>query len=104
MKFICRKKKDWVSWDEIYYQKDDGGMGFKSLFDTNKVVVAKLWWNFITTIATLWGIYMVNTYCKKKHASFVVNLSASQMWKSKMAIREEIAFIQWQLRASNFSF
>lgn len=43
------RKKYWVAWEEMCYPKDEGGLGFRSLFEIRKALQAKLWWRFRTS-------------------------------------------------------
>lgn len=40
------RNKHWVLWADICLSKEEGGLGFRSLFDVSKALFAKLWWNF----------------------------------------------------------
>jgi len=40
--------KHWVSWSELCKPKEEGGLGFRSIFDVSKALFAKLWWVFRT--------------------------------------------------------
>lgn len=40
------RRKHWVSWDVLCLPLEEGGLGFRSLFDINKALMAKLWWKF----------------------------------------------------------
>lgn len=81
------------------------GLGFRSLFDINRALIAKLWWNLRTNIGTLWSTYMGYKYGKKMHPTFANSRGASQVWRSMTQIREEIEpFIWWQLKCGNSSF
>lgn len=37
------KRKHWAAWDNICYRKDEGGLGFRYLFDISTGLNAKLW-------------------------------------------------------------
>lgn len=45
------------------FPMEEGGVGFRDLFDITKSVFAKLWWTFRTT-RSLWDDYMWNKYGK----------------------------------------
>lgn len=84
---------------------EEGGLGFKSLADVNRALMAKLWWKFRTSVGTLWGTYMENKYCKKLHPIFTNSISGSHVWKGMVSTREELEpYILWQLKAGNSSF
>ncbi|XP_060210644.1 uncharacterized protein LOC132637595 [Lycium barbarum] len=40
------KSRHWAAWLNMYLPKDEGGLGFRSLFDVSKALYAKLWRNF----------------------------------------------------------
>lgn len=93
-----------MSWKEMYFPREEGGLGFKSLFE-NRAMHAKLWWNFRTSIGSLWATYIDNKYCKRHHPIMTKNIRASQTWRSMLKIREEAEpFIWWQVKAGNSSF
>ncbi|XP_060195408.1 uncharacterized protein LOC132624680 [Lycium barbarum] len=81
-----KKKHHWAAWDFLCYPKDEGGVGFKSLFDIQTSFEIKRWWR-IRTQDNLWTKFMNAKYCKR------VNLVArkwtsgqSQSWKELMRI------------------
>lgn len=84
------KRKHWAIWEELCFPKEEGSLGFRSLLDMNKALFAKLWWNFRTSVNSIWSTYMGNKYCKKLHPTVVVNTGASHVWRKMISIREEI--------------
>ncbi|KAG5570617.1 hypothetical protein H5410_060383 [Solanum commersonii] len=99
------RRKHWVAWESLCYPLEEGGLGFRSLTDINRALMAKLWWKFRTSIGTLWGMYMGNKYCKKLHPIFANSNSGSHVWKGMVNTREDLEpFIWWQLKAGNSSF
>ncbi|XP_069148302.1 uncharacterized protein [Solanum lycopersicum] len=40
------RRKHWVAWDKMCLPKNEGSLGFRSLHDISKALLAKLWWNF----------------------------------------------------------
>lgn len=101
----AERRRHWLDWDFMCLAQREGGLDFRSLFYLNKALIAKLWWNFRTSIGSLWCIYMRNTYFRKMHPSFVTSRGASQVWKNMLKIREEIEpFIWWQIKGGNSRF
>lgn len=58
------RSKHWVSWSNICLPKEEGGLGFRSLFNVSKALFAKLRWNFRTK-KSIWANFLWNKYCKK---------------------------------------
>ncbi|KAH0697743.1 hypothetical protein KY289_015225 [Solanum tuberosum] len=110
--FNGRKKKSHfeslvkkVSWDKMCYPKEEGGLGFRSLYDISKALFEKLWWNFRTTTSSPWGSFMWNKYCKKLHPILAKGQGTSHVWRKMTAIREEVEHnIWWQLKEGKSSF
>lgn len=85
-----------MAWDEMYYPKDEEGLGFRSLLDISRALHAKLWWRFRIAIGSLWATYSGNEYCKKKHPLMVHGIGASQTWKSMVKIKDKVEpYIWW---------
>lgn len=74
----AERRKHWVSWESLCYPMK-GGLGFRSLADVNRALMAKLWWKFRISVGTLWGTYMENKYCKKLHPIFTNSISGSHV-------------------------
>ncbi|WMV51732.1 hypothetical protein MTR67_045117 [Solanum verrucosum] len=101
----AEKRKHWVAWEEMCYPVNEGGLGFRSLEVINRAMHAKLWWNFRTSVGSLWSVYIGNKYCKKRHPVLAVGTGASQAWRSMINGREEVEpYIWWQLKNGNSSF
>ncbi|KAG5591558.1 hypothetical protein H5410_042072 [Solanum commersonii] len=95
----------WFRWGELCYPREEGGLGLRSLYDINRALVAKLWWNFRVATNSLWVEYMWTKYCKKLHPVIVTNRGASHIWKCMMKMREEVEHdIWWQVKAGNSNF
>ncbi|XP_060170520.1 uncharacterized protein LOC132601457 [Lycium barbarum] len=74
--------------------KEEGGLGFRSLFDVSKALCAKLWWRFRTS-NTLWANFMWNKYCKKQYPQYVQWKGGTQVWKLVLEARENIEQLIW---------
>lgn len=59
------KGKHWITWEALCLPREEGGIGFRSLHHVADTLFAKLWWNFRTSISSLWSAFMWNKYCKK---------------------------------------
>ena len=92
---ITAKSKHWTSWEKLYLPKQEGGLGFRSMFDVSKEMYAKLWWRFMTQNTTLWANFMWTKYCKKHIPSLAEWKGRSQLWKNVLHNRECIEKIQW---------
>lgn len=98
------KRRHWVAWDKLCLAKVEGGLGFRSLYDTSNALFGKLWWNFRTSTA-MWSTYMGNKYCKKLHPVIAQAKGASQVWKKMVKVRENMEhLIWWQIKSGNSSF
>ncbi|KAG5589913.1 hypothetical protein H5410_040427, partial [Solanum commersonii] len=42
------RHKHWVAWTNMCFPREEGGLGFKSLFGVSKALFVKLWWSFRT--------------------------------------------------------
>lgn len=43
-----RKSKHWSTWKKICLPKQEGGLGFRSMFEVSKALYDKVWWRFRT--------------------------------------------------------
>lgn len=50
---VGSKSKHSVARNDLCFHKEEGGLGFRSLYSVNKVLFAKLWWTFRTTTSSL---------------------------------------------------
>ncbi|XP_060190723.1 uncharacterized protein LOC132619998 [Lycium barbarum] len=93
------RRRHWSSWLNLCKLKEDGGVGFRSLFDVSKALCAKLWWKFRTT-NTLWASYMWIKYCKRHSPQTVQWKGGSQVWKARIEARDNIEQeIWWEPRS-----
>ncbi|XP_059301858.1 uncharacterized protein LOC132053773 [Lycium ferocissimum] len=92
------RSRHWVSWKDICLPTQEGGLGFKSLFDVSNALFAKLWWRFRTT-SSLWENYMWNKYCKKEIPTLVQWKGGTQVWKKMLQVRDAIEHeIWWEVK------
>ncbi|XP_060212008.1 uncharacterized protein LOC132639585 [Lycium barbarum] len=93
------RRRHWSSWLNLCKPKEEGGVGFRSLFDVSKALCAKLWWKFRTT-NTLWANYMWIKYCKRHSPQTVQWKGGSQVWKAMIEARDNIEQeIWWEPRS-----
>lgn len=52
------KNKHWVAWDSMCYPRKEGDLGFRSLNDMSRSLLAKLWWKLRTKSSSLLGAYL----------------------------------------------
>ncbi|XP_060185616.1 uncharacterized protein LOC132615077 [Lycium barbarum] len=97
------RNRHWVAWQNVCLPTQEGGLGFKSLFDISNALFAKLWWIFRTS-NTLWANYMWNKYCKKQMPILVQWKGGSQVWKKMLEAREAIEHeIWWEIKGGTIN-
>ncbi|XP_075087744.1 uncharacterized protein LOC142169737 [Nicotiana tabacum] len=42
------RSRHWTKWQNFYLPKEEGGVGFRSLYDVSRSLFSKLWWKFRT--------------------------------------------------------
>ncbi|KAM3203903.1 hypothetical protein P3L10_027312 [Capsicum annuum] len=83
---------------------DEGGLGFRSMFDVSKALFAKLWWNFRTK-PSLWSAFMSNKYSKKINPVIVLWKEGSHVWRKILEARDLIEHqIYWKPRMGSSQF
>lgn len=76
--------------------KQEGGLGFRSMFDVSQTMYAKLWWRFRTQ-NSLWSNFVWNKYCKKRIPTSVQCKGGSQVWKYMLKNRGRLEqFLWWE--------
>ncbi|XP_016488731.1 uncharacterized protein LOC107808707 [Nicotiana tabacum] len=91
------RSKHWKKWLNISLPKEEGGLGFRSIFHISKDLFAKLWWKFRTT-KSIWSNFMWNKYCKKELPIVVQFRQGSHVWKKMLEVREEVENdILWEM-------
>lgn len=100
----CRKRH-WVKWEDFCLPKDEGGIGFRSLYDMSNALFSKLWWQF-SSKPPMWSSYMVNKYCKKWHPVIATAArGASTTWKKMVIVREIVEHqILWRVKRGDSIF
>ncbi|XP_060211780.1 uncharacterized protein LOC132639344 [Lycium barbarum] len=98
------KSRHWSAWLKVCVPKQEGGLGFRSIFDVSKALFTKLWWRF-RTVGTLWSIFMWNKHCKKHIPTRVQWKGGSQLWKKMLEARDAIEKeIWWDLEMALLTF
>ncbi|KAL0874206.1 hypothetical protein Bca101_023911 [Brassica carinata] len=83
-----RKAK--ISWKDVCKPKEEGGLGLRSLEDTNKVCMLKLIWRILSTTDSLW-VRWVHRYLIRKGSIWNVNSKSqtgSWIWRKVLKYRE----------------
>ncbi|XP_059295610.1 uncharacterized protein LOC132048947 [Lycium ferocissimum] len=88
------RRRHWSSWLNLCMPKEEGGVGFRYLFDISKALCAKIWWKFRTT-NTLWANDMWIKYCKRHSPQNVQWKGGSQVWKAMLKARDNIEHEIW---------
>ncbi|XP_070040912.1 uncharacterized mitochondrial protein AtMg00310-like [Nicotiana tomentosiformis] len=81
--------RHWSKWQNLCLPNEEGGLGFRFLFDVSRALFSKLWWNFRIT-KTLWANIMWNKYCKMELPTTVQFNEGSHVWRKLLYAREEV--------------
>ncbi|XP_060190596.1 uncharacterized protein LOC132619837 [Lycium barbarum] len=99
-----KKGVHWVKWETLPLPKDEGGLGFKSLFEVSNALFCRLWWN-LRTNPSLWSSFIINKYNKKLHPVIAHAKEASSIWRKLIIVRELVEHqIWWQVKKGDSSF
>ncbi|XP_059310981.1 uncharacterized protein LOC132062423 [Lycium ferocissimum] len=99
-----KKGVRWVKWETLALPKDEGGLGFRSLFEVSNAFFCKLWWNLKTKLS-FQSFFMINKYCKKLHPVIAQAKMASPIWRKLVMVRELVVHqIWWQVKKGDSSF
>lgn len=91
-------------WLELCLPQNEGGLGFRSLFNVSKALLAKLWWNFRTK-PSMWSAFMSSKYSKKINLVIVQWKEGSHVWRKMLEVRDLIEHqIFWKLRMGSSQF
>ncbi|KAF3651406.1 hypothetical protein FXO37_18018 [Capsicum annuum] len=97
------RSRHWAKWLELCLPQDEGGLGFRSMFDVSKALFAKLW-NFRTK-PSLWSAFMSNKYSKKINPVIVLWKEGSHVWRKMLEARDLIEHqIYWKPRMGSCQF
>ena len=82
----CHKAK--VSWEEICYPKEEGGLGIRKLRDSGKVFALKLIWRMFTQSTSLW-VCWTKHYLLKYSSFWDVqdDTKGSWIWRKLLKLR-----------------
>ena len=79
-----------VSWKDLCFPKNEGGLGIRSLKEVNKVHCLKLIWRLSSSRSSLW-VKWVHCYLIRKGSFWSTSLNTSLgswMWKKLLKMRE----------------
>ncbi|XP_075107032.1 uncharacterized protein LOC142180014 [Nicotiana tabacum] len=97
------RSRYWTKWENLCLPKEEGGIGFRSLFDVSKALFSKLWWRFRTT-KSMWSNFIWNKYCKKEQPTLVQFREGSHVWRKMLEARGEVEHeILWVLNRGTTS-
>lgn len=94
-----QRKMHLVSWETINKDKENGGLGIRSMRQANAAFLSKLGWRILVEPNTLWARVLRNKYCDGKFylEMFKHKPNSSNAWKG---IVENIDILRqgvWQL-------
>lgn len=61
------KKINWVKWETLRKNKNNGGMGFRDLHNYNKALLAKQVWRILNNPDSLWTNFVKELYFPNKN-------------------------------------
>ena len=83
-------KYHWIRWSHLCYPVDEGGVGFRRLWDVYKAFSCKLWWNFRTG-SSLWAMFLKAKYCKSLHPCQVeLKSTDSAIWRRMVNVSRQV--------------
>ncbi|XP_071918896.1 uncharacterized protein [Coffea arabica] len=95
-------KYHWIRWSHLCYLVDEGGVGFRRLWDVYKAFSCKLWWNFRTG-SSLWAIFLKAKYCKSLHPCQVeLKLTDSAIWRRMVNVSRQVELSMLWDRSCHF--
>lgn len=83
-------KKGKIAWSEVCKPKEEGGLGFKSIAEANKVSCLKLIWRLLSAHSSLW-VNWVHHYLIHKRSFLTITDTTSLgswMWRKLLKYRE----------------
>ncbi|XP_060190555.1 uncharacterized protein LOC132619775 [Lycium barbarum] len=96
--------RHWIKWEAACLPKEEGVLGFRSVFEMSNSLFCKLGWN-LRTKPSLWASFMINKYCKKLHPLIAITRGGSCTWKKMILVRDLVEHqIWWQIRQGDASF
>ena len=92
---LTGRSKHWAAWEKVCLPKQEGGLGFRLMFDVSKAMYAKFWWS--STQKSIWSIFMWNEYHKKQIPTLVQWRGGTQAWKNMLENRDCIEqYLRWE--------
>ncbi|KAH0769685.1 hypothetical protein KY290_013666 [Solanum tuberosum] len=85
-----RNKHHWISWDNLCYPFEEGGVNFRRIEDICNSLKSKQWWK-LRTSKYLWSDFMRAKYLNNQHPVKVQwKGGTSQYWKSLCGVKFNI--------------
>lgn len=85
------RKTHFINWSTFQEDKENGGMGIRSLTHLNRVQIVKLIWKLLEDKNYVWGAIMKARYLKyKSFWEATSNSRSSSMWKAIIECREDV--------------
>ncbi|GKD27887.1 hypothetical protein Tco_1234101 [Tanacetum coccineum] len=75
-----KKKMIWIRWEKILASKKNGGLGISSFFATNRALLFKWMWRFITQDSSLWYNFIKAIHGDKGATSNPYSLTRTSIW------------------------
>ncbi|XP_015164964.1 uncharacterized protein [Solanum tuberosum] len=87
------------------YPTEEGGLGFKRLYDICKAFSAKRWWR-MKTMNNLWSNFMKAKYCPRTNmVAKVINSKNFNAWRNLLYIRPIVEqSIKWKINEGSAYF
>lgn len=82
-------RKSKMAWAEVCRPTDEGGLGLRSLKETNKVTLLKLLWRLVSNTSSLWVRWIKDTLMKNESIWSIKedNKRGSWMWRKILKVR-----------------
>ncbi|KAL2929232.1 hypothetical protein RDABS01_034643 [Bienertia sinuspersici] len=78
-----QRKVHLISWGTLQNPKEQGGLGFQSMRQSNAAFLTKIGWRMLSEPTTLWARVLRNKYCQGRCDIdvFQATLNSSNLWK-----------------------
>lgn len=81
----------WQRWEKLCYKKQDGGLGFRSVYDFNLAMLAKQAWRFITNPSSLCSrLFKAKYFPKSNFFEAELGHNPSYAWRSILSSKSVI--------------
>lgn len=86
-----------ISWDKLYHNKDDGGLGLKDFTDFSTSMLKKQFWRLIEKLNTLFSLYFKRGYFRNASPLDPIrSYSPSYGWRSIVSARSLVS--KWLIK------